>query len=239
MKVMVKRAWFWLVIASVLVWLVIIGVWFTRERGIGVEVQEKIDFSSQITDKFNTNRFGSVPIQVDSTSVEPFRGSFTCTAKSFSTDKLELSEGFYSIFTANCYYRDGNNREKYLKLPLVVTDGASVVIAGYKLQDHNPIFENATEKAWSNRLDNAGFIGVGHIFTPLLTKAKPSGGVYGTFQGLGAEAMARYYSDQDFENFSRTGDPRYLNGILWTSDVGLVNTLNGITPERLPNITPN
>ena len=146
MKVMVKRAWFWLVIASVLVWLVIIGVWFTRERGIGVEVQEKIDFSSQITDKFNTNRFGSVPIQVDSTSVEPFRGSFTCTAKSFSTDKLELSEGFYSLFTANCYYHDANGREKYLKLPLVVTNQKQTVIAGFAIEDYDPRLEKAAIK---------------------------------------------------------------------------------------------
>jgi hypothetical protein len=220
------------------VWLVIIGVWFFRQRGINVEQREQIEFSDQIINKFNNFNATATPDTSNSSST-PFRGSFTCTAKSFSTDKLELSEGFYSLFTANCYYHDANGREKYLKLPLVVTNYQQMVIAGYGVMNYRESFETFSAEQWSVRLADNGFTGVGHIFTPLLTKAKPSGGVYGTFQGLGAEAMAHYYSDLDFENFKKTGDPRYLNGILWTPDVGLVNTLNGITPERLPNITPN
>jgi hypothetical protein len=236
---MVKRTWFWLITATILALLVLVGVWFARQRGISVEVQERIEFSNQVTDKFNANTFGSDPTQTDNTSTEPFSSSLTCTAKSFSTDKLELSEGFYSIFTANCYYRDVNNRERSIKLPLVVTNQKQTVKAGFAIENYDPDYEElATERFWEGLFENLGFIGRGHIFIPHLEKADPSRGAYGTFRGLGAEAMARYYSEQDFVNFANTGDPRYLNGILWTPDVGLVNTLNTITPERLPNITP-
>jgi hypothetical protein len=237
---MVKRTWFWLITATILALLVLVGVWFTRQRGISVEVQERIEFSNQVTDKFNANKFGTTPAQVDKTSTEPFSSSLTCTAQSFSTDKLELAEGFYSIFTANCYYRDVNNRERSIRLPLVVTNGQQMVITGFEIQEYDPDYERLmnTEADWSAFLEDRGFIGHGHIFIPHLEKADPSRGAYGTFRGLGAEAMARYYSEQDFVNFANTGDPRYLNGILWTPDVGLVNTLNTITPERLPNITP-
>jgi hypothetical protein len=145
MKAMVKRAWFWLVIASVLVWLVIIGVWFFRQRGINVEQREQIEFSDQIIAKFNNFNATATPDTSNNASA-PFRGSFTCTAKSFSTDRLELAEGYYSIFTANCYYRDGNNREKYLKLPLVVTNQKQTVIAGFAIEDYDPRLEKAAIK---------------------------------------------------------------------------------------------
>jgi hypothetical protein len=236
---MVKRTWLWLITATIIAILVLVGVWFARQRGVSVEVQERIEFSNQVIDKFNTNKFGDTSTQADNTYSEPFRSSFVCTAKSFSTDKLELAEGFYSIFTANCYFKDKANREKNIMLPLAISNGSQTVISGFEIQNHNSKLEGLSFDFWFGHLRDLNFVGYGHIFSPLLTRSDPSKGVYGTFRGLGAEVMARYYSEQDFINFTNTGDPRYLNGILWTPDVGLVNTLNTITPERLPNITPN
>jgi hypothetical protein len=226
--------WFWLVV-GVGALLLVTTLYLIKRQNEKLAKESGLTFKSEVVDKFND----FAPDSAENLS-SALGKSLVCTAKSFSTDKLELAEGFYSIFTANCYYHDASNREKYIKLPLVVTNQKQTVKAGFSIEAYDPRLEQlATEKTWVSILGDAGFVGAGHIFTPALERADPSGGVYGTFQGLGAEAMARYYSDQDFINFANTGDPRYLNGILWTSDVGLVNTLNGITPERLPNITPN
>jgi hypothetical protein len=73
---------------------------------------------------------------------------------------------------------------------------------------------------------------------PNIEQADPALDNYGSFQGFGAETMSGYYSFQELQDFAQTGDPKYLNGILWTTDVGMVNTLNNIEKDTLQDITP-
>jgi len=133
--------WFWLIV-GVGALLLVTTLWVIKIYNEKLARESGLIFKSEVVDKFNDFNTDS---QTDSSSFTTSQ-SLTCTAKSFSTDRLELAEGYYSLFTANCYYHDANGREKYLKLPLVVTNQKQTVIAGFAIEDYDPRLEKAAIK---------------------------------------------------------------------------------------------
>jgi len=231
-----------LIFASLLL-LVIFGTiilihFFIQNYLLNKKEIARIDHGLAVTAKFNDFK-SDHPTTNNSTTIK----NFVCVAQDISTQRLDLTKGFFALFTVDCLYQDKNGQEQIIKLPLVIGNNEQVLIHGYEARDwwvdpadgwrEKVWIENESKEEqkryWNSWLEKVGFTGIGHIFNPVLER---------TNQGFGAEAMTHYYPDQALDNFAQTGDPNYLGGILWTTSPGVINTLNNITPTGLTNITP-
>jgi hypothetical protein len=170
------------------------------------------------------------------------RFSFNCISDEIITAKYEIgNSGIYALASAECWYeQDGQQRS--VLVPLVITDFIQMVIAGFGIQDYNPIIEEAGNDFYSGHLRNAGVweSDIGHIFSPLVSRITPEY-VTGTNQGLGNEQLDSVFTEQMLVEFATgNGDTSVLpkvviNGveysIFWSGQIGIDNhTLNNNNP---------
>ena len=217
--------------------LVLAGYLLFQRRVENLENKGKILFSSDVTRKTSSG----FPLQGDVVPPkEQVPPSFGCVVDELVNKKIELAKGFYAIFSVHCKYFDQNQREQRVLIPLAVTDGHQMVVAGYGLREYEPRLEKvAGEAYWLRMLGQIGFTGLGFILHPNIERPDPSLGTYGTFQGFGVEIMRDTYTQKQLEEFAATGDPSKIMGILWTTNVGINNhVLNDIDETELSNITP-
>ena len=197
----------------------------------GVQQQSAVfQQSIEITKKLNN--FSTA--QTNSAEI----ATFSCVVSKLIPEKIILEGEYFAVFSVECEYFNAANTKRRILIPIAITNGQEIIIHGFDKTIYHPSLETADEAFWLSQLGAIGFKGVGHILLPNIEQADPALDNYGSFQGFGAETMSGYYSFQELQDFAQTGNPKYLNGILWTTDVGMVNTLNNIEKDTLRDITP-
>lgn len=148
-----------------------------------------------------------------------------CVSDGLYVGRIQLSEHIHAFVSAECWYEE-NGAKKSFYLPLAWTDGKTEYIAGYKADSYDPSLETADEAFWMSFLGQAGYKGNGHIFVVSAEQIDPSLGVYGTFQGVGADELSKIFTEQLFAEFGSSGNPDTLGDVIVSPDVGMVNTRN-------------
>lgn len=164
-----------------------------------------------------------------------------CINDEIITGKAEImgpdgqGTGIYLLAGAECWYTESGQNYAVLT-PLAITNQKQMVIAGYAVKDHNPVFEGGTEEDWNGYLESRGFIGRGHIF--LVSVIVPGNRVKGTNQGLANEELGLVYTQELIEQFANgNGDPSMLpfvviDGVKYyvlpPFDIGMKTTLNRV-----------
>lgn len=182
-----------------------------------------------------TKKFNNFPIT--QTNQEEIN-TFSCVVSKLIPGKIPLEGEYFAVFSVECEYFDAGNTKRKILIPIAIANEQEIITHGFDKNLYHPDYETAHEAFWLSQLGAIGFKGIGHILSPNIEQADPALGNYGSFQGFGAEVMKDYYSLQNLQEFAQTGDPKYLNGILWTTDIGIVNTLNNIEKDKLQDIAP-
>jgi hypothetical protein len=181
--------------------------------------------------------------ELESASDGRRRFSFNCITDEIITAKYEIgNSGIYALASAECWYEQDEQLYEVL-IPLAITDLSKMVIAGYGVMDYRESFETFSAEQWSVRLAENGFIGRGHIFSPLVSSMPDY--TKGTNQGFGNAQLYDTFTEEMLVQFATSnGDPSVLptvviNGvehhIFWSGQIGLNNhTLNNNNPYAQP-----
>lgn len=85
----------------------------------------RIDHGLAVAAKFNDFQTDQ-PTTSDSIIIK----NFVCVAQDVSVQRLDLTAGFFALFTVDCLYQDKNGQEQIIKIPLVVSNGKQIIVYG-------------------------------------------------------------------------------------------------------------